>query len=63
MGRPRVYEEQRRTTAVRLPPALHDRLRAEATARNMSANLLVEHAIGAYLDRLAGAETLGPAQS
>lgn len=52
MARPRTYEQPRRATAVRLPVALHDRLRAEATARQVSANLLIERAIAQYLDRL-----------
>jgi predicted HicB family RNase H-like nuclease len=53
MARPRQYDEKRRATAVRLPPSLHDRLRAEAAARQVSANLLVELAIAAYLDQLS----------
>ncbi len=52
MTRPRIYGEERRTTAVRLPPRLHERLRGEAAARQVSANLLVERAIAEYLDRL-----------
>jgi predicted HicB family RNase H-like nuclease len=52
MGRPKVYEEPRVATAVRLPADLHERLRAEATRRQVSANLLVEKAISVYLDRL-----------
>lgn len=52
MSRPRLYDEERRSTAVRLPPALHNRLRSEAAARQVSANLLVERAISEYLDRL-----------
>ncbi|MDQ6839010.1 MAG: type II toxin-antitoxin system HicB family antitoxin [Actinomycetota bacterium] len=51
MARPRMYEEGRRTTAVRLPPALHDRLREEAMVHHVSANLLVERAIAEFLDR------------
>jgi len=58
MTRPRLYEEKRRSTAVRLPPGLHERLREEAAARQVSANLLVEHAIAEYLDRLPPIEQL-----
>jgi predicted HicB family RNase H-like nuclease len=50
-----MYEE-RRTTAVRLPPRLHERLRDEAASRQVSANLLVERAIAEYLDRLPPVE-------
>ena len=52
MGRPPVYDEPRRATAIRLPAALHARLREAASARQVSANLLVEHAISEFLDRL-----------
>lgn len=52
MARPKLYEEPRVATAVRLPLDLHERLRAEAMKRQVSANLLVERAISVYLDRL-----------
>jgi predicted transcriptional regulator len=52
MPRPRTYDEARHATAVRLPEALHRRLRTEAAARQVSANLLVERAIAEYLDHL-----------
>lgn len=52
MGRPRSYDEPRRATAVRLPVSLHERLRAEADRRLVSANLLFEHAVRDFLDRL-----------
>jgi predicted HicB family RNase H-like nuclease len=55
MGRPKVYEK-RRATAVRLPAGLHDRLREAAADRQVSANLLVEHAIAQYLERLPPTE-------
>jgi predicted transcriptional regulator len=57
MGRPRLYGK-RRATAVRLPLDLHDRLRHEASSRQVSANLLIEQAIFEYLDRLPDVETL-----
>jgi predicted HicB family RNase H-like nuclease len=56
--RPKQYEQERRSTAVRLPVALHDRLRAAAADRQVSVNLLVEHAIAQYLDRLPPVETV-----
>jgi predicted HicB family RNase H-like nuclease len=52
MARPRLYDEPRIATAVRLPSDLHERLRLEAMRRQVSANLLVERAIAIYLDRL-----------
>jgi predicted DNA-binding protein len=57
MGRPKVYGE-RRATAVRLPPALHQRLREAAAERQVSANLLVEQAIAEYLDHLVPVDHL-----
>lgn len=56
MGRPRTYLEPRRTTAVRLPVSLHERLRVEADLRLVSANLLIERAISEFLERLPPAE-------
>ena len=52
MARPRLYDEPRIATAVRLPTDLHERLRLEALRRQVSANLLVERAIAVYLERL-----------
>lgn len=57
MARPRTYLEPRRTTAVRLPASLHARLRAEADARLLSANLLIERAVTEFLDRLPPVQT------
>jgi predicted HicB family RNase H-like nuclease len=56
MTRPRIYEGQRRTTAIRLPRPLHERLRDEAAARRVSANQLMERAIAEYLDQLPPVE-------
>jgi predicted HicB family RNase H-like nuclease len=55
MARPKVYDERRVTTAIRLPESLHDRLRAEADARQVSVNYLVTHALADYLARLVPA--------
>ncbi len=52
MARPRLYHERRVATAIRLPVALREELRAAASARNVSANLLVTRAIQEYLERL-----------
>ena len=53
MTRPRVYNEARVATAVRLPESLHKRLQQVAEDRDVSANLLITKAVGDYLDRLA----------
>lgn len=51
MARPREYDT-RVSTALRLPPELHDRLKRAADEREVSANLLIERAITEYLERL-----------
>lgn len=57
MGRPRITEERRIATAVRLPESLHERLRLAARDRDVSTNLLITSAVAEYLDRLPAAET------
>lgn len=52
MPRPKIYDEPRVTTALRLPESLHDRLRSTAYARDVSVNLLATKAIKEYLDQL-----------
>jgi len=52
MGRPRVCEEERVATAVRLPRSVHDALREAAARRDVSVNLLVTRAVAEYLERL-----------
>lgn len=47
-------------TAVRLPESLHDRLHREASARDVSANLLVTRALEAYLEKLPPVEEVAP---
>ncbi|MGB3411737.1 MAG: toxin-antitoxin system HicB family antitoxin [Microthrixaceae bacterium] len=56
MGRPRVSEEKRIATAVRLPESIHRRLHRVATERDVSANLLVTKAVSDYLERLPSTE-------
>lgn len=56
MGRPRITEERRVATAVRLPESLHRRLQLAATDRDVSANLLITRAVTEYLERLPTAE-------
>ncbi|MCU0270723.1 MAG: type II toxin-antitoxin system HicB family antitoxin [Acidimicrobiales bacterium] len=61
MGRPRVCDERRIVTAVRLPESLHRRLQLAASERDVSANLLVTKALDEYLRRLPDAdEVLAP---
>jgi hypothetical protein len=49
MGRPRIYEEPRVTTAFRLSPALRDELRRAARDQGVSVNRLVERMLSEYL--------------
>ncbi len=60
VARPRTFEEPRVPTAVRLPESLHDRLHREASARDVSANLLVTKALEAYLEKLPPVEEVAP---
>ena len=56
MARPRIYDEKRVTTAVRIPERIHEQLRAIATERDVSVNLLVTRALDEYLDRMRPVE-------
>jgi HicB family len=60
MGRPRVSEERRIATAVRLPESIHRRLHLAANDRDVSANLLVTRAVDEYLERLPSAPDVLP---
>ena len=53
MGRPRIYDEPRIATAIRLPASLRDELLAAATERDVSVNFLVTRAVSDYLRRLS----------
>jgi predicted transcriptional regulator len=55
MGRPRIYDEPRITTAIRLPASLRRKLQLAATRRDVSVNYLVTRAVSDYLDRLPSA--------
>lgn len=57
MARPRMYEEPRVVTAVRLPESIHRRLHDAASDRDVSANHLVIRAVSELLDRLPSAST------
>lgn len=52
MSRPKLHNEPRINTAMRLPASLADRLRQEADARDVSISFLATRALEAYLDRL-----------
>lgn len=52
VGRPRIYEEPRVATAIRLPISLRDELQSVAAERDVSVNLLVTRAVREYLGRL-----------
>lgn len=54
-GRPQEFGD-RITKAVRLEPALNQRLKDEARRRNVSANLLINAAVEDYLNRLVPLE-------
>ncbi len=53
MARPRLVDEPRVSTQVRLPESLYDRLKSAAQDRDVSANLIVTRALTEFLDRLA----------
>lgn len=52
MSRPKRYQEERVSTAVRLPRDLHDRLKGCAEDRDVSANWLLTRALSTFLDSL-----------
>ena len=52
MSRPRVYDEPRVATAIRLPTSLHEELQATASERDVSVNFLVTRAVSTYLAQL-----------
>jgi predicted HicB family RNase H-like nuclease len=51
VARPRVYDEERVTTAVRLSPSLRARLHETARAEGVSVNQLVVRILADYLGR------------
>ena len=56
MSRPKVYDEPRVTTAIRLPTSLHGELQCAASERDVSVNFLVTRAVSAYLAQLPPAD-------
>ena len=63
MGRPRIYDEPRVATAIRLPRSLREELQAAATSRDVSVNFLITRAIGDYLRRLPSIDADEPANA
>ncbi|MEA2492803.1 MAG: hypothetical protein QOJ29_714, partial [Thermoleophilaceae bacterium] len=57
-GRPREYEEDRVTKAVRVSPELDQQLKEAARQRGVSVNLLMNIAVEEYLKRLLPVEEL-----
>ena len=57
MGSPRIYDEPRIATAIRLPVSLRDELQAVAAEREVSVNFLVIRAVSDYLQQLPPAGT------
>ena len=60
VARPRIADEPRVPTAMRLPESLHERLCAAARERDVSVNLLVNRAVEAYLDHLPPVDEVAP---
>lgn len=58
MPRPKIHHEERVTTALRVPKALHERLKHAAEERQVALNLLAVKALEDYLDRLIPVEDL-----
>lgn len=58
MARPRIYQEERVTTAIRLPKSVHARLHEAAGERGVSANHLILVALDDFLDRLIPVEDM-----
>jgi predicted HicB family RNase H-like nuclease len=57
-GRPREYDDERVTKAVRISPELDLRLKTAARERGVSVNLLANAALDDYLGRLVPVEQL-----
>lgn len=57
-GRPREYDDERVTKAVRISPDLDLRLKSAARERGVSVNLLMNAALDDYLGRLVPVEKL-----
>ena len=58
MTRPRQHDERTVTTAVRLPPEVHERLKAAAEERDLSMNWMINRAVERFLERLIPVDEL-----
>lgn len=58
MARPKKYDHERVTTAIRMSEDLQRRLRTAADERDISVNLLAVKAITDYLDHLVPTEEI-----
>ena len=56
MARPRIYEEHRVATAIRLPASGHAELRRLARARDVSVNYVITRAVEELLASSSGRE-------
>jgi hypothetical protein len=52
MSRPKIYDEPRVATAIRLPSSLHGELQSAASERDVSVNFLVTRAVSTFLAQL-----------
>ena len=59
MARPRIYEEERVATAIRLPLSLHSDLRRLAHARDVSVNYLITRAVEELVSNAGGVDDEG----
>jgi hypothetical protein len=58
MARPKLYEEKRIPTAVRIPESLHRQLQAAAEEREISVNLIIVRAIKKHLEQLPSVDEI-----
>lgn len=58
MARPKIYEETRVTTAIRIPESLHEKLTEAAKERELSVNYMVVRAVEEFIERLIPADEL-----
>jgi hypothetical protein len=61
MSRPKLYDEPRVATAIRLPTSLYEELQSAAGARDVSVNFLVTRAVSSFLAQLPPADADLPA--
>lgn len=60
LGRPKVYDTERVSTALRIPVDLHGAIKAAADERDVSANWLMVRLLADGMDRLAPLAALYP---